>query len=163
MKQKQNKYGRTLKMTITASKNQKSEYTLFLENEINVNRKIPFYESDSIDEMIEKWVKEPLPNREQQKVWDYYPKSTLAEVIDLLHHFDKRFKIETIEEMYIKCAVPQTVYRRNEKGYLQNVGRIYQYTTEERMYLYQRTAFELEIENRKLKKLLEEKNMEREK
>ena len=59
-------------MSIVAKQN-KSKYELFLEKEINEGRKIRIYETDSEEELFEKWKQEPLTLKKQQLVWDFFP------------------------------------------------------------------------------------------
>lgn len=146
-------------MNIKANK-KSSEYALFLEHEINYDRSIPFLESDSEDELIEKWKKEPLTYRDQQKVWDYYPNSTLADVIELAHWIDKRFEIKTIEDIYLMNAVPQGRTRERKDTINANYGEIYRKTKEEDIYYYQRKMWQLEKEVEELREKLSKEKCE---
>lgn len=98
-------------MGITANKN-KTDYALFLENDINRDRQIKIYENDNEDELWEKWKEEPLSYQSQQKIWDVFPNSTLADVIEKVHRFDDRAEIKTIGDIYRMNAVPQMASRK---------------------------------------------------
>lgn len=143
-------------MKIEANKN-KTDYALFLENDINRDRKIKLYENDSEEELIKKWKQEPLNIKSQQKVWDLFPNTTLSKVIWLVHRFDERLNIKTIADIYIMQAIPQVIFPFEKVKDGRGEGELYQWHKEEmyeEMYYLRMKIIQLENEVRTLNNAL---------
>ena len=133
-------------MNIEANKN-KSDYALFLEKDINIDRKIKLYETDTESELMEKWKQEPLSYKSQQKIFDVFPNTALAEVIEKVHRFDKEAEIKTIADIYRMNAIPQNANRKTN-------SYIYKYELEDRVYYLQLKVQRLENEVKTLNNAL---------
>ena len=133
-------------MNIEANKN-KSDYALFLEKDINIDRKIKLYETDTESELMEKWKQEPLSYKSQQKIFDVFPNTALAEVIEKVHRFDKEAEIKTIADIYRMNAIPQNANSKTN-------SYIYKYELEDRVYYLQLKVQRLENEVRTLNNAL---------
>lgn len=137
-------------MSIGANKN-KSDYALFLEKDINLDRTIKLYETDSEDELIEKWKQEPLSWKSQQKIWDLFPNTTLSKVIYLGHRMDNRFGIKSIGDLLYLNLTLQTLHTFEQC--IDGNERLYHWTKEEmydEMYYMRLKILQLQKEVKKL-------------